>query len=115
MSVTYPQLQALEKLQSLTTQWRFAPCYPGHAHVDMYAAMAEIGGDVAIAYGMWMATPFRQRWKKQDRGLEIYAALQVRVNDLKEKLKREGASVIVHHDEVEYDAARDKRGRRRKR
>ncbi len=61
---------------ALAAAFRNAPASPAHGHVTVYNTIEAIGGRVAIAYGMWMATPFRQRWKKRDAGMAVADALE---------------------------------------
>lgn len=62
-------------LDHLATSFRAAPCSPSHHHADVYNKFEQIGGAAAIAYGMFVATPFRMRWKKHDAGLAVADAL----------------------------------------
>lgn len=64
------------EIERLACAFRNAPASPQHAHVDTWNAIAEIGGRCAITYGIFLATPFRQRWKKRDLGLDIASALE---------------------------------------
>lgn len=68
--------EAVRSSAWLAAAFRNAPASPAHSHVDVYNAIEQIGGRAAIAYGMFIATPFRQRWKKRDRGLAVADALE---------------------------------------
>lgn len=63
------------QIEQLATAFRNAPASPSHSHADVWNAIAEIGGRCAITYGCFLATPFRQRWKKRYLGLDIASAL----------------------------------------
>jgi hypothetical protein len=65
------------EIEQLAVMFRNAPAAPQHSGVDTWNAMAEIGGRAAILYGMFLATPFRQRWKKRDLGLGVADALDL--------------------------------------
>jgi hypothetical protein len=64
------------EIERLATSFRNAPASPSHNHADVWNAIEQIGGRAAITYGMFLATPFRQRWKKQDLGLDVASALE---------------------------------------
>lgn len=64
-------------IERLAVSFRAAPSSPAHNHVDVYNAMEKIGGQAAIAYGEFIATPFRHRWLKRDRGLAVADALEL--------------------------------------
>lgn len=71
------------EVERMAVSFRNAPSSPGHSHVDVFAAFEKIGGRAAILYGMHLATPFRQRWKKCDLGLDIASALDEAAKKLK--------------------------------
>lgn len=64
------------EIETLETRFRLAPASTNLNHVEDYNLIASIGGESAIAYGIWIATPFRQRWKKAERGLAVADALK---------------------------------------
>jgi len=77
LTVPMCDVAAVASSDLLAAAFRNAPASPAHNHVDVYNAIERIGGRAAIAYGMFIATPFRQRWKKRDRGLAVAAALEL--------------------------------------
>lgn len=64
------------ELERLVAAFRNDPASPAHSHADVRNAVAEVGGRAAIAYGRFLATPPRQRWKKRGLGLDVASALE---------------------------------------
>jgi hypothetical protein len=69
------------EIERLATAFRSAPASPSHNHADVWNAIEEVGGRAAILYGMFLATPFRHRWKKRDLGLDVASALDAAANE----------------------------------
>ncbi|EIQ01613.1 hypothetical protein OpiT1DRAFT_00185 [Opitutaceae bacterium TAV1] len=68
------------EIERLATAFRNAPASPSHKHADVWNTIEKVGGRAAIVYGMFLATPFRQRWKKRDLGLDVASALDAAAN-----------------------------------
>jgi hypothetical protein len=66
----------LIEIERLAVAFRTAPASPGHNSADTWNLIEKIGGRTAIVYGMFLATPFQQRWKKTDYGLNVASALE---------------------------------------
>lgn len=69
-------MKTKSEILQLAASFRNAPASPAHNHVDVWNTIAEVGGRAAITYGCFLATPFRQRWKKRDLGLDVASALE---------------------------------------
>jgi hypothetical protein len=67
--------QDRNRLEQIAGAFCIAPASPSHMHVDVYNALAALGGDAAICYGRFTAIPWRQTWKKRDAGLAVADAI----------------------------------------
>lgn len=63
------------EIEQLAVRFRTFPKSAELAHADVWNAIEAVGGRTAITYGCYLATPLRQRWKKQDLALDVASAL----------------------------------------
>jgi hypothetical protein len=70
------------RIQNLATRFLQAPASPNHGSADTWSLIAQIGGDAAILYGIYLQTPARQRWRKRDRAQAVADALFAAVKEL---------------------------------
>lgn len=65
------------EIEQLATSFLYQPRSENLHHVSVYNAFEEIGGRPAIAYGMFLATPFQHAHKKRRAGIAVASSLEV--------------------------------------
>ena len=63
-------------LDRLATNFYNTPGSPNLKHFEVWNTIESVGGETAINYGIYLATPFRQRWKQRDAAWKVSDCLR---------------------------------------